>query len=364
MSEHKSTLNEGTSVNLTSDGGADVSRYSRQILFPFIGKGGQQRLSDSKVAVVGMGALGTVLANHMVRAGVGFVRIIDRDFVEMSNLQRQMLYHEVHARNQTPKAIAAHEALSLINSSITIEPHVTDLNPTNAEELLSDVDLILDGTDNFAVRFLINDVAVKHNIPWVYGGAVSSRGVVLGIVPEQGPCLRCLFPQAPQVGTTETCDTAGVIGGIIHVIASYQATEGLKMLLGDEEHLNRHMLQLDLWLNHFSSVDVHRARRPSCPACGLHQYDYLERNQEEETISALCGRDTVQITPAAPLELNLDEWVDKLSPLGSVERNAFLLRFQWDQTHRLVLFPDGRAMVQGTDDPVYAKSIYAKYVGM
>lgn len=340
------------------------TRYSRQILFPFIGKDGQLRLSESKVAVVGMGALGTVLANHMVRAGVGLVRIIDRDFVEESNLQRQMLYHERHAANQTPKAIAAHETLSRVNSSVTIKPHVTDLNPTNAEELLSDVDLILDGTDNFTVRFLINDVAVKHSIPWVYGGAVSSRGVVLGIVPGEGPCLRCLFPQAPQAGTTETCDTAGVIGGIIHVIASYQATEGLKMLLGDDSHRNRHMLQIDLWLNHFSSVDVSRARRPSCPACGQYQYDYLERNEEEDTISALCGRDTVQITPSTPLELNLDEWAVKLRPLGSVDKNAFLLRFQWDETHRLVLFPDGRAMIQGTDDPVYAKSIYAKYVGM
>jgi molybdopterin/thiamine biosynthesis adenylyltransferase len=339
-------------------------RYSRQMLFPFIGREGQQRLSESKVAIVGMGALGTVLANHMVRGGVGFVRIIDRDFVEMSNLQRQMLYDESHALQQIPKAIAAKETLTKVNSDVVIEPHVVDLNPYNAEDLLADVNLILDGTDNFTVRFLINDAAVKHKIPWIYGGAVSSRGVMLGIVPDEGPCLRCLFPQAPQAGVAETCDTAGVIGGIIHVVASYQASEALKLLVGDREHRNRHMLQMDMWLNHFSSVDVSRARRADCPACRLEKYDYLEGRQGEDTISTLCGRDTVQISPAEPLSLNLSEWTKKLRPLGKVEKNAFLLRFQIDETHRLVLFPDGRAMVQGTDDPVYAKSVYAKYVGI
>jgi molybdopterin/thiamine biosynthesis adenylyltransferase len=275
-----------------------------------------------------------------------------------------MLYTESHASQQMPKAIAAEQTLTQVNSDVTIEPHIVDLNPYNAEELLSDMDLILDGTDNFTVRFLINDVAIKHNIPWIYGGAVSSRGVVLGIVPGEGPCLRCLFPQAPQSGTTETCDTAGVIGGIIHVVASYQASEALKILVGDREHRNRHMLQMDLWLNHFSSVDVSRARRPSCPACGQQKFEYLEGQQGEDTISTLCGRDTVQIAPAEPLTLNLTEWAAKLRPLGKVEKNPFLLRFQIDETHRLVLFPDGRALVQGTDDPVYAKSVYAKYVGM
>jgi molybdopterin-synthase adenylyltransferase len=200
-------------------------RYSRHTLFAPIGEEGQRKLGASRVAIVGMGALGTVLANHMVRAGVGFVRLIDRDFVESSNLQRQMLYEEEDAAQSAPKAMAAAQRLARINSQITIEPHVTDLNPMNAEELLGGVDLILDGTDNFAVRFLINDISVKLNIPWIYGGAVASRGVSMTVIPGQTPCLRCLFPQAPASGTTETCDTAGVIGGIIHVVASCQATE-------------------------------------------------------------------------------------------------------------------------------------------
>lgn len=339
-------------------------RYSRQMLFPYIGSAGQEKLIKSRVAIVGMGALGTVLANHMVRGGVGFVRLIDRDFVEESNLQRQMLYNEEHAAKQMPKAIAAVETLSKVNSEVVIEPHVTDLNPFNAEGLLADVDLILDGTDNFAVRYLINDVAVKHNIPWVYGGAVSSRGVVLGILPEDGPCLRCIFPQAPDPGTTETCDTSGVIGGIIHIIASYQATEALKVLVGDTKHRQRKMLQLDLWLNHFSSVDISRAKHPNCMCCGQRQFEYLDQENPEGSVSTLCGRDTVQISPAKPIALQLTDWAEKLRPLGDVEQNPFLLRFQIDETHKLVLFSDGRAMVQGTSDPVYAKSVYAKYIGM
>jgi adenylyltransferase/sulfurtransferase len=311
-----------------------------------------------------MGALGTVLSNHMVRAGVGFVRLIDRDFVEASNLQRQMLYDEADAAASSPKAIAAANRLRKSNSMVHIEPVVQDVNATNAESLLGDVDLILDGSDNFSVRFLINDVSVKHRIPWIYGGAVSSRGVSMTIIPGETPCLRCIFGQAPAQGSAETCDTAGVIGPIIHVVASYQAAEALKLLVGDYAHLNRKMMHWDLWHNQFSSVDVAKARKEECPACGLHRYDYLDAEIVGETIQSLCGRNSVQIHPVEPVRLSLSEWAAKLRPLGAVEQNPFLLKFQVNETVTLVLFPDGRCIVQGTDDMTVAKSLYSRFIGM
>lgn len=340
------------------------ARYSRQVLFSPIGLDGQRKLNASRVAIVGMGALGTVLANHMVRAGVGYVRLIDRDFVDASNLQRQMLYDEEDAATTTPKAIAAARRLQLINSQITIEPHVTDLNPTNAEELLRNVDLILDGTDNFSVRFLVNDVSIKSGIPWIYGGAVASRGVSLTILPGQTPCLRCLFTQAPAAGTTETCDTAGVIGGIIHVVASFQATEALKLLVGANEHLNLRMQQWDLWFNQQSSISVAGARKPDCPACAMQRYEYLDADVDSDTIQSLCGRNSVQIHPVVPMAKPLEYWEERLKPLGPVERNRFLLKFQANPELQMIIFPDGRVLIQGTDDLIQAKSLYSRYIGM
>lgn len=339
-------------------------RYSRQTLFAPIGKEGQNRLGQSRVAIVGMGALGSVLANHMVRAGAGYVRLIDRDFVEPSNLQRQMLYDEEDAQLSSPKAAAGADRLRRINSAVTIEPVVTDLNATNAEELLGGVDVILDGSDNFAVRFLINDVSVKHDIPWIYGGAVASRGVSHTILPGRTPCLRCLFDSAPAPGQAETCDTAGVIGPIIHTVASHQATEALKLLVGAVDQLNRRMCHWDLWHNHYSGIDVSAARKRDCPACSKRRFDYLELELQEDTIQSLCGRNTVQIQPARPAALSLADMEVKLQPLGRVERNPFLLKFQPQDGTTLVLFPDGRALVQGTDDLKVAKSLYSRYVGM
>jgi molybdopterin-synthase adenylyltransferase len=339
-------------------------RYSRHRLFSPIGHDGQLKLSNAKVAIVGMGALGTVLANHMVRSGVGFIRLIDRDFVEASNLQRQMLYDEEDAEASMPKAIAAANRLKRVNSQVAIEPHVVDLNPTNAELLLSGVDLILDGTDNFSVRFLINDVSIKHNIPWIYGGAVASRGVSLTVIPGQTPCLRCLFSVAPAPGTTETCDTAGVIGGIIHVVASFQATEALKLMVGDSAHLNRKMQQWDLWFNQSSAIDVSGARKSDCPACANKQFEYLHADFDSQTIQSLCGRDSIQIQPVEPFNLSLDDWEERLKPLGPITRNRFLLKFQPKPDITLVIFPDGRVLVQGTQDMVAAKSLYSRYIGM
>ncbi|WP_281885584.1 ThiF family adenylyltransferase [Paenibacillus sp. YYML68] len=342
----------------------DRERYSRQMLFQPIGEDGQLKLLQARVAIVGMGALGTVLANHVVRAGIGFVRIIDRDFVERSNLQRQMLYDEQDAAASSPKAEAGAARLRASNSSITIEPIVADLNAINAEELLGDVDLILDGTDNFSVRFLINDVSVKLGIPWIYGGAVSSRGVSLTIVPGVTPCLRCLFGQPPAQGTAETCDTAGVIGPLIHTVASHQATEAFKLLVGADEARNRKMVHWDVWYNHYSAVDVSKARKESCPCCGERRFEYLDASIDEDTIQSMCGRNSVQIQPRQPMSLSLDEWEQKLRPVGRVERNPFLLKLHVSDELTLVLFPDGRLIVQGTDDPVTAKSLYSRYIGM
>lgn len=340
------------------------SRYSRQTLFAPIGREGQAKLGASRVAIVGMGALGTVLADHMVRAGVGFVRLIDRDFVELSNLQRQMLYDEADAAASAPKAVAAADRLRLTNSLVTIEPHVADLNFTNAESLLTDVDLILDGTDNFAVRFLINDVSVKIGIPWIYGGAVSSRGVSMTVIPGETPCLRCMFGQPPAQGTTETCDTAGVIGMIIHVVASYQAAEALKWLVGDRASMHGRMMHFDMWHNHHAAVDVSKARRADCPACAGRRFEYLHAEAEGDAIQSLCGRNAVQIHPLRAQRFDLPDWERTLAPLGRVERNPFLLKFHISDDVRLVLFPDGRAIVQGTDDIAAAKSIYSRYIGM
>lgn len=338
------------------------TRYSRQILFAPIGRTGQERLAKSRVAIVGMGALGTVSANHMVRAGVGFVRIIDRDFVEPSNLQRQMLYDEEDARQHLPKAIAAHAKLTRINSDVTIEPVVADLTAYNAESLLADVDLVLDATDNFQVRYLVNDVCVKHGIPWVYGGAVSATGTFTAIRPGITPCLRCLFPEAPTPGEMATCDTAGVIGPIIHIIASYQATEAFKLLVGDEAALNPYLEHFDLWNNQHQQIKVSGSRRADCPTCGQRQFSFLQPDSQDGQAVSLCGRDTVQISPAADASLDLEKLAERLSPLGQVERNKFLLRFHADP-HTLVVFPDGRVLVQGTDDVSLARTLHAKYIG-
>ncbi|NTZ17405.1 thiazole biosynthesis adenylyltransferase ThiF [Paenibacillus sp. JMULE4] len=337
------------------------ARYSRQMLFPPIGPSGQEKLSGSRVAIVGLGALGTVLANHMVRGGVGYLRCIDRDFVETSNLQRQMLYDEEDARNHMPKAVAAADKLKKMNSSVTIEPIVGDVHAYNAEELLSDVDIILDGTDNFQIRYLLNDVAVKHRIPWVYGGAVSSRGMFAAIRPYVTPCYRCLFPD-PPAGRGETCDTVGVIGPIVHIVASYQAAEALKLMVGAEHHLNPYLEQFELWTNRHMQMDIRQGKHPDCPACGKGEFEFLYPAADSlEVFTALCGRDTVQITPRGGRSVNLEEEENVFRRIGKVERNPFLLRFHVGD-YALVLFKDGRVLVQGTQDIDIAKSLYAKYI--
>lgn len=337
------------------------SRYSRQILFPSIGEEGQRRLQASKVAIVGLGALGSVLADHMVRAGIGYVRLIDRDFVEESNLQRQMLYDEEDAAQSLPKAVAAANKLRRINSGVTVEAVVADLNAENGEALLSDLHLILDGSDNYQVRYLINDVAVKYGIPWIHGAAVRSRGLFAVIRPGITPCYRCLFPNVPEA-RGDTCDTVGVIGPIVHLIASYQAAEALKLLVGDEAHLNPYLEQLDVWENQHQQIHIEKGRNPDCPACVHHRFDFLDARMEQERYLLLCGRDTVQVLPRGRRTISLAEMAKRLRPLGEVVVTDYLLRFEIPP-YRLVLFPDGRLLVHGTHDLTAAKSLYAKYIG-
>lgn len=336
-------------------------RYSRQLLFSQIGETGQEKLAKSRVAIVGVGALGTVIANHLTRSGVGFIRIIDRDFVEKSNLQRQMLYDENDALANKPKAMAAFEKLKKINSSIEIEPVLTDIHAWNAEELLSDVDVIIDGTDNFLTRYMINDISIKFNIPWIHGAAVRSRGMFAVFTPNQGPCYRCLFPN-PPIGQSETCDMVGVISAVTHLVGSFEATEAIKLLVQDEENRNPNLEQFDIWLNDEMKMDISNSKNPTCPACGNNEFEFLNASFKGDDYAALCGRNAVQITPIKEQRIDLEKMKENLLKVGTVELNPFLLKCHLDKI-TLVLFNNGRVMIQGTDDITKAKAIFAKYIG-
>lgn len=339
----------------------DLGRYSRQILFSGIGEEGQLKLLKSKVAIVGVGALGTVCANHLVRSGVGYIRLIDRDVVELSNLQRQSLFNEEDVKQNLPKAVAARKRLNNINSTVTVDASITDLNLDNAEELLAGFDVIIDGTDNFMTRYLINDVSVKYGIPWVHGAAVSSRGMFAVIKPGITPCYRCLFPQVPA-GRGETCDTIGVLSPITDIIGSFQAMEAIKLLLGATTSTN--LEQIDIWDTSFFSMDTSEGKNPQCPACVNRQFDFLDRlSAVQETYSSLCGRDTVQIYFREKRERDLHKLGEYLKQNGKVTGNQFLLRFSPDDKTSIVVFKDGRVLVHGTNDIVRAKSLYSKYIG-
>lgn len=339
----------------------ELQRYSRQILFQPIGEEGQIKLLESRAAIVGMGALGTVIANHLVRSGVGHVRIIDRDLVELSNLQRQTLYTEEDAINNLPKVVAADKRLKEINSTITIEPIIADINLDNAEELLAGVDVIVDGTDNFMTRYLINDVAVKHGIPWVYGGAVSSRGMFAVIIPGKTPCYRCLFPHVPT-GLGETCDTIGVLSPITTIIGSFEAMEALKLLVGAESNSN--LEQLDIWYNSSLQMDISEGNNPECPTCRHHHYEFLDRSSHQQVAyTTLCGRDTVQINPRNKQELDFQNTAERLKKSGQVKLNPYMLRFSPEEGITLVFFKDGRVLIHGLNDIVKAKSYYSRYMG-
>jgi len=341
-------------------------RYSRQVRVPGIGKAGQERISKSRVTVCGCGALGTVLANHLVRAGVGFVRIVDRDFVEVSNLQRQVLFDESDVTNNMPKAVAAANKLRAVNSAVTIEPVVADIDRTNILDLCRDADVIMDGTDNFEVRYTINDAAVKLGKPWVFGGAVGSEGQTMTIVPGETPCLRCVFEASPGPGEVGTCETAGVLGPAVAVVASYQAAEALKLLAGKKEAINRELVTFDLWLNSGRRIKIGRlldAR--NCPCCKQRKFEWLEGEHGTQTTS-LCGRNAVQVSHRVAGRLSLDDLARQLGVSGQVSFNKFLLKFQLKEAgtdYEFTVFPDGRAIIKGTDDTDKARTLYAKYIG-
>jgi molybdopterin-synthase adenylyltransferase len=338
-----------------------LERYSRQILFQPIGKTGQQKLLHSRAVIVGMGALGTVIANHLVRSGVGYIRFIDRDFVELSNLQRQTLYSEADAKQQLPKVVAAEKRLKEINSTVQLDPIIADLNMNNAEELLNGFDVIIDGTDNFLTRYLINDVAVKHNIPWVYGGAVSSRGMFATIIPDKTPCYRCLFPEIP-IGFGENCDTVGVLSAITDIIGSFEAVEAIKLLVGNLTNPN--LEQIDIWDNSSLQMDISQGRNPNCPTCAQHRFEFLETSASHPTTyTTLCGRDTVQIIARNQQSFDFTKMADRLHKIGQVKQNDYLLRFIPDEEISMVLFKDGRVLIHGTNDIVKAKSYYSRYIG-
>lgn len=335
------------------------NRYTKQVLFKDLGESGQQRLLQSRVTLVGCGALGSTSASLLARAGIGTLRIIDRDFVELDNLQRQVLFDERDAREGLPKAEAAAAKLRQINSEVRIEPLVADLDFSNAEELLQESHLVVDGTDNFDTRFLINDVCVKRAIPWVYAGCVGSYGMVMPIVPGKTACFRCALKDLPESGSTPTCDTAGVLNSAVGVIASLQVTEAVKLLIGRHDKLQPGMATVDVWNNAHHTFRL--AADPDCPCCGRRQFDSLNGRVGGRSVM-LCGRNAVQVSPPAHTSLNLEDLARKLALLGQVRSNPFLLRFAING-YEMTIFPDGRAIIKGTEDPAQAKSLYARYIG-
>ncbi len=371
---------------------SDLDRYHRQILLPGIGETGQRRLLDAHALVVGCGALGTMIADALARAGVGTISIVDRDTVELTNLQRQVLFDEADVEQMIPKAEAAKAKIRRINSDVTVHAHVGDFNHRNAERYVEGADIILDGLDNFETRYLINDLAVKRGVPYIYGGAVATGGMSMPILPhpqhlsgavvrryvewnetESTPCLRCVFPDAPPPGASATCDTAGVLGPAVATIAAHQSVQAIKLLTGNIHALDRSLLSIDLWENITRHFGVSGARAASnCKCCVQGTFDFLAGETASATTS-LCGRNAVQITPAETAargaSLDLARLADRLSAHGEFTHNGYLLHGRFSGLEgnngplELTLFPDGRAIIKGTTEPDTARSLYAKYVG-
>ena len=334
-----------------------AERYSRQVLFRGIGGQGQRRLAEARVTVVGCGATGSALVSLLARAGVGTLRIVDRDFVEPSNLQRQSLFDETDAAESLPKAIAAAHKIAGFNSHIVAEPYVDDLTPENIEVLLEGSSLVLDGTDNFETRYLINDFAVSRCLPWIYTAAVGGYAVTMNILPGKTACLACVFPDAPQ-GIVETCETAGILNTTVNLVASIAATEAMKLLVGAESLVRRSLLSLDVWQNERAEVAT-ESPRPGCRACGERNFTHLAGVGRPHI--TLCGRNSVQIHERHR-PLDFAQMRTRLEPLGVVRHNDFVLKFCRDP-YEMTLFPDGRAIIKGTSDVAVARSLYARYVG-
>jgi molybdopterin/thiamine biosynthesis adenylyltransferase len=340
----------------------EFDRYRRQIRFAPLGEAGQRRLAAARVLVCGCGALGSVASDLLVRAGVGFVRIVDRDFLEADNLHRQVLFDETDVAEELPKAVAAARRLAQINSSITIEPAVADVTAANIRSLADNVDAIVDGTDSFETRYLLNDYAIANGKPWVFGGCVGAEGQMLAILPGETPCLSCIMPEPPPAEAQPTCETAGVIGPIVSVVASLQAAEALKILSGNIAAVNRRMTIVDLWRNELRSIGVASLRDgSSCRTCGQRDFPWLEGRRGVAAIS-LCGRNAVQLSSESADGVSLVELASKLRQVGRVTANAYLLRCEVDK-YRLTVFADGRTIVGGTADPAEARVEHARYIG-
>lgn len=375
--------------------GHQAPRHHRQMLLPQIGPQGQQHLASAHALIIGLGALGTVAAELLCRAGVGTLTLVDRDVVEPTNLQRQALYDETDARERTPKVVAAARRLSAIDGSIRLRGHLADFTPRSAQPIVSarqppdvllgparddhapaeapppPIGAILDCTDNYEARFLVNDVAVQHDVPLVYAGAVATEATFMVVLPGQGPCLRCLFdpPQLGSVARARTCDTAGVLGTLTSMIASVQATEALKVLAGRVESVRRDLLSIDVWAGTQRSFDLRGARRPDCPCCALRRFDFAQGSGSQAPVS-FCGSGTFQVAPAASGRLDLAALAQRLAPHGAFHANRFLARGTLHAEHsdtsqpiELTVFPDGRALVRGVANPERARAIVARYVG-
>jgi molybdopterin-synthase adenylyltransferase len=340
----------------------DLTRYTRQIIFPGLGEAGQRKLLDSTVVLIGCGATGTVIANHLARSGVGHLRIVDRDFIELNNLQRQLLFDEQDIANGLPKAEAARRKLSRINSAITVEGIVADVTPDNILELLSGADLAMDGADNFETRFLLNDACVKLGLPWIYSGVIASYGMTMTIQPGETACLRCLLGQMPAPGTAPTCDTAGVLAPSVSVVASIAAGEALKLLAGFGQLNSGALLNFDLLDNSLERFEV--LRQPDCPTCGQRDFEFLHAEQGTRS-ATLCGRNAVQINVAGRPAVDLAALAERLRTAGEgeVAVNPYLLRATLAGMD-VTVFPDGRAIIKGTEDESVARTIYARFVGM
>jgi molybdopterin/thiamine biosynthesis adenylyltransferase len=337
-------------------------RYSRQVLFEGIGKDGQELLAKSRVVIVGCGALGAVQAETLARAGVGTLTLVDRDFVEESNLQRQIMFEEKDATERLPKAIAAAARIGRVNSDIGVEPLVTDVNFENIEEIIGGADLVMDGTDNFETRFLINDACVKSGVPWVYGAAVGSYGLTMTVVPGSSPCLRCVLEAMPEPGSGPTCDTAGVIMPIVTTIASIQCAEALKLLTGHTNELHKSLITIDLWKLQFKTTDLSDVTNDNeCPACDRREFDFLHGSGRQVT-TTLCGRNAVQIARSGHRSIDLRTIAERLKSAGDVAFNDFLLRFRVEG-YDITVFRDARSIIRGTADPAIARGLYARYIG-
>jgi len=350
------------STDETGSDVTDLSRYARQVQYAPLGEEGQRQIGRSTALVCGCGALGSVSANWLARAGVGTLRLVDRDFLELNNLQRQVVYDEQDVRDGLPKAIAAANRLRAVNSTIEIDPRVIDVNYQTIEGLLDGADVIVDGTDNFETRFLLNDASAKHSIPWIYGGCLGGEGQTMTIVPGETGCLRCLMRDTPPPGTTPTCDTAGILGPVIGVIASFQASEAIKILSGHLADVSRTLNLFQMWDNRLRQIQLDSLlESANCPTCHAREYPWLtgERGSHH---AVLCGRNAVQLSFLETTPTTLDSLEKKLRDVGEVSRNPFLLRLSVEG-YEITVFLDGRAVIAGTDDPAEAKTIYARYIG-